>query len=323
MSSVRNSHRAFSVGALLCATFLSSPAFAQDVTPPTNVQGTVPPAPADDATPEAGVQSSESAAPAEETSQAEIVVTGTLIRNPNLVASAPVTVVGQEEIQLKQSNVAEEVLRSIPGVVPSIGSNVNNGNGGASFVNLRGLGPNRNIVLLDGTRIVPANIIGIVDLNNIPLALVDRVDVLTGGASSTYGADAVGGVVNFITRSDFAGVELSASEQITERGDGNIFRADLTIGANFDDGRGNAVMSIGYQEADPVYFGGDRPLLDCHAQILRRILHRRPGFVDHDPLALRHRRRTWAAAGFARRHRHRALLPGLQLQPVQRLPGAV
>ena len=83
--------------------------------------------------------------------------------------------------------------------------------------------------------------------------------MLTGGASSTYGADAVGGVVNFITRSDFAGVELSASEQITERGDGNIFRADLTIGANFDDGRGNAVISIGYQEADPVYFGGDRP----------------------------------------------------------------
>ena len=257
MSSIGNRRRAISASALLCATCLSTPAFAQDVAPPADAQAVA--APADDATPEAGVQSSEAAAPAEETSEADIVVTGTLIRNPNLVASAPVTVVGQEEIQLKQSNVAEEVLRSIPGVVPSVGSNVNNGNGGASFVNLRGLGPNRNIVLLDGTRIVPANIIGIVDLNNIPLALVDRVDVLTGGASSTYGADAVGGVVNFITRSDFAGVELSASEQITERGDGNVFRSDLTIGANFDDGRGNAVMSIGYQEADPVYFGGDRP----------------------------------------------------------------
>ncbi|HMI41268.1 MAG TPA: TonB-dependent receptor, partial [Sphingomicrobium sp.] len=257
MLSIKKS-RAISAGALLCATCLSTPAFAQDVTPPTDVQGGTP-APADDQTPPAGVQSSEAAAPAEETSSADIVVTGTLIRNPNLVASAPVTVVGQEEIQLKQSNVAEEVLRTIPGVVPSIGSNVNNGNGGASFVNLRGLGANRNVVLLDGTRIVPANLIGIVDLNNIPLALVDRVDVLTGGASSTYGADAVGGVVNFITRSDFAGVELSASEQITERGDGNILRTDLTIGANFDDGRGNAVISLGYQEADPVFFGGDRP----------------------------------------------------------------
>ena len=245
-------------GSLLATTVIAgmsftTAAFAQVVTtPPTNVQGTGVPAPADAATPEAGVQSTEAAGPAEPTSSADIVVTGTLIRNPNLVASAPVTVVGQEEIRLKQSNVAEEVLRSIPGVVPSIGSNVNNGNGGASYVNLRGLGSNRNLVLLDGTRIVPADLVGRVDLNNIPLALVDRVDVLTGGASSTYGADAVGGVVNFITRSDFAGVELTASEQITERGDGNIFRTDLTIGANFDDGRGNAVMSIGYQEADGV-----------------------------------------------------------------------
>jgi iron complex outermembrane recepter protein len=259
MSSITKSRRALSAGALLCATSLSTPVFAQDVAPPTNVEAQGAPAPADDATPEAGVQAAEAAAPAEQTSTADIVVTGTLIRNPNLVASAPVTVVGQEEIRLKQSNVAEEVLRTIPGVVPSIGSNVNNGNGGASFVNLRGLGANRNIVLLDGTRIVPANLIGIVDLNNIPLALVDRVDVLTGGASSTYGADAVGGVVNFITRSDFAGVELTGSEQITERGDGNIFRSDLVIGANFDDGRGNAVISLGYQEADAIYQGGDRP----------------------------------------------------------------
>ena len=252
-------------GSLLATTVIAgmsftTAAFAQVVTtPPTNVQGSGVPAPADEATPDAGVQSSEAAGPAEPTSSADIVVTGTLIRNPNLVASAPVTVVGQEEIRLKQSNVAEEVLRSIPGVVPSIGSNVNNGNGGASYVNLRGIGSNRNLVLLDGTRIVPGDLAGRVDLNNIPLALVDRVDVLTGGASSTYGADAVGGVVNFITRSDFAGVELTASEQITERGDGNIFRTDLTIGANFDDGRGNAVFSLGYQEADEVFFGGDRP----------------------------------------------------------------
>jgi len=134
---------------------------------------------------------------------------------------------------------------------------VNNGNGGASLVDLRGLGANRNIVLLDGKRIVPARLQGEVDLNNIPVALVDRIDVLTGGASTTYGADAITGVVNFITKRDFAGVELQASEQITEQGDGNVFRTDVTIGANFDDGRGNAVLSIGYQEADAV-FQGDR-----------------------------------------------------------------
>jgi len=184
-----------------------------------------------------------------------IVVTGSLISNPNLERSAPVNVTGAEEIELLQSNVAEEILREIPGVVPSIGSAVNNGNGGASFVNLRGLGNNRNIVLLDGTRIVPAGLAGVFDLNNIPLALVERVEVLTGGASTTYGADAISGVVNFVTRQDFAGLEANVGYQITERGDGGTFRADVTMGANFDDGRGNAVFSVGYQQSDPVYQG--------------------------------------------------------------------
>lgn len=196
------------------------------------------------------------------TDNSEIVVTGSLVRNPNLTTSSPVNVTSADEIQLRQSNVAEDILRDVPGVAANVGSSVNNGNGGASFVDLRGLGPNRNIVLLDSQRIVPANLNGNVDLNNIPLALVERVDVLTGGASTTYGADAVSGVVNFITKRDFAGVDLSVGQQLTERGDGNIFRADLTIGANFDDGRGNAVLSIGYQQADPVYFGGERPLSD-------------------------------------------------------------
>ncbi len=139
-----------------------------------------------------------------------IVVTGSLLTNPNLAQAAPVNVTTAEEITLRQNNVAEEVLRDIPGIVPNIGSAVNNGNGGASYVDLRGLGSNRNIVLLDGNRIVPSGLVGRVDLNNIPLALVERVDALTGGASTTYGADAVSGVVNFITRKDFSGVEVSA-----------------------------------------------------------------------------------------------------------------
>jgi outer membrane receptor protein involved in Fe transport len=216
----------------------ANPAFAQGQQPVEAVQG-------DEATsPEADTSNPE-----------EIVVTGSLIRNPNLERSAPVNTTSSDEIELLQSNVAEEILREIPGVVPSIGSAVNNGNGGASFVNLRGLGANRNLVLIDGNRLVPAGLAGVFDLNNIPLALVERVDVLTGGASTTYGADAVSGVVNFITKNNFAGLEVSASEQITERGDGNVFRVDATIGANFDDNRGNAVLSIGYQEADPVFQG--------------------------------------------------------------------
>ncbi|MDB5670967.1 MAG: TonB-dependent receptor, partial [Alphaproteobacteria bacterium] len=221
----------------------ATPAFAQ-ATAPADPQGPAP-----------GVQTQDSAGAAEDTSSGDIVVTGTLIKNPNLVSSSPVSVVGQEELQLRQTNTAEEVLRDLPGATPSIGSAVNNGNGGASYVDLRGLGNFRNIVLLDGVRITPSSLVGRVDLNNIPLALVERVDTLTGGAATTYGADAVSGVVNFITRSDFSGVEATASDQITQRGDGSYFRTDLTIGANFDDGKGNAVFSVGYQKADPVYQG--------------------------------------------------------------------
>jgi outer membrane receptor protein involved in Fe transport len=261
-------------GSLLATTVIAgmafaTPALAQNQTTPntappapvtpTDTQGNAPPAAPNSNLPPAGVQTNESAAPAQPTAAQEIVITGTLIRNPNLVASAPVTVLGHDEVQLRQTNTAEEILRTIPGAAPSIGNQVNNGSGGSAYVNLRGLGSNRNIVLLDGVRIVPVDLFARTDLNDIPLALIDRVDVLTGGASSTYGADAVSGVVNFITRSDFAGMELDVSDQVTQRGDGMYKRGDLTIGANFDNGRGNAVLSMGYQESDPVYQGGDRP----------------------------------------------------------------
>ncbi|WOE75745.1 TonB-dependent receptor plug domain-containing protein [Alterisphingorhabdus coralli] len=186
-----------------------------------------------------------------------IVVTGTLIQNPSIESSSPVGVITSEELDLRQTNLAEDFLRELPASVPGIGSAVNNGNGGASFVNLRGLGAQRNLVLLDGKRFVPADFSGQVDLNSIPLAVLERTDILTGGATTTYGADAVSGVVNFVTRRDYAGLDINVSNRITEQGDGNIFRADVTMGANFDDGRGNAVLSVGYQSADEV-LQGDR-----------------------------------------------------------------
>ncbi len=245
---------------LMGAASLATPAFAQVQGDTSGIRAggaTATPAttPGANAQGEVGMTTSE-AAPTTENSQGDIVVTGSLIKNPALIASSPVQVIGQEEIQLRQSNTAEDILRTLPGAVPSIGSAVNNGNGGASFVDLRGLGSFRNVVLLDGNRMAPAGLAGRVDLNNIPLALVERVDTLTGGAATTYGADAVSGVVNFITRSDFSGIDASVSNQITERGDGAYFRGDITIGANFDDGRGNAVFSMGYQQSDPVYQGG-------------------------------------------------------------------
>lgn len=183
----------------------------------------------------------------------EIVVTGSLIRNPNVQKSTPVAVIGSNEIALRQVNVAEEVLRTLPGTVPGVGSNVSFGSRGAATVNLRGLGANRNVVMLDGARIVPTDLNGFADLNNIPLALVDRVDVLTGGASTTYGADAVSGVVNFITKKDFSGAQVTASHQVTEQGDAKVYRIDGVIGGNFEDGRGNAVLGLGYQKSDALF----------------------------------------------------------------------
>jgi outer membrane receptor protein involved in Fe transport len=184
-----------------------------------------------------------------------IIVTGTRLNNPNLEQSSPVAVVTAEQINLRQANTVEEFLREIPGVVPSIGGQVNNGNGGSTFINLRGVGANRNITLLNGTRIVPAGLGGVTNIDVVPVALLERVDVLTGGAGAAYGADAISGVVNFITKSDFSGLDLSVTQGITEQGDGSTFRADLTLGANFDDGRGNAVLSVGYTDRDQVTQG--------------------------------------------------------------------
>lgn len=202
-------------------------------------------------------QTATAAAETEAADEGVIVVTGTLIRNPNLVSASPIVTTSAETIQLRGSNVAEEVLREIPGIVPNVGSAVNNGNGGASFVDLRGLGANRNLVLLDGQRIAPSGLGGVVDLNNIPLALVERVDALTGAAVTTYGADAISGVVNFVTKKNFTGMDLQLSNGLNERGDGHRLRADLTIGGDFADGKGNAVISMGYQKSDAV-FQGDR-----------------------------------------------------------------
>ena len=178
----------------------------------------------------------------------EVVITGSRISNPNLTQSSPVASVDAATIELRQVNVVEEFLREIPGVVPSIGGSVNNGNGGSTFVNLRGLGSNRNISLLNGTRVVPADLVGRTNLDIIPVALIERVDVLTGGAGSAYGADAISGVINFRTRTDFEGLDVRVAQSDTFEGGGESNRYDITLGGNFDDNRGNAVVSVGYTD---------------------------------------------------------------------------
>lgn len=188
----------------------------------------------------------------------EIVVTGSRIVNPNLESASQVLAVTAEEAALRQVNSAEALLRDLPSVVPSIGPGVNNGNNGAQLINLRGLGSNRNVVLLDSRRVVPFGLTGVTDTNNIPLAIIERVDIVTGGASSVYGADAIAGVTNFITKRNFEGVQIDAGYRETEEGDGQIFRTDILMGGNFADGRGNAVLGLGYQDSKEV-LQGDRP----------------------------------------------------------------
>ncbi len=191
-----------------------------------------------------------------DTSRDVVTVTGSRVANPGLEQASPISSVGEDEIQLRNSNFAEELLRQLPGVVPSIGPGVNNGQGGAQTINLRGLGANRNLVLVNGRRVVPFGLTGVTDLAHIPLPLIERVDIVTGGGSSVYGADAISGVVNFLVKRDFEGADFDFSYRTTERGDGETFRSALTIGGNFAEGRGNALFSLGYQNTQPVLQGG-------------------------------------------------------------------
>ncbi|WP_369060533.1 TonB-dependent receptor plug domain-containing protein [Caulobacter sp. 73W] len=185
----------------------------------------------------------------------EIVVTGSRIARPDLVSSSPIATVGEQE--LKQSGIVntENLLNTLPQAVPGVTSTVNNGSGGAATVNLRGLGANRTLVLVDGKRQTPTSQTGTVDLNLIPPALIRSVEVVTGGASAVYGSDAVSGVVNFVLKRDFEGFQFTAGYQNTDDLDAPIYSVDATIGANFADGKGNVVLSLGYNDREPLTLG--------------------------------------------------------------------
>lgn len=192
---------------------------------------------------------------AEETNVIVVTGTGTRIQDSNLVLSNPVIGLGAEEIGKQAPMSIEQVLRILPGSAPGIGSQVNNGNGGVATFNSRGLGSNRNLVLLNNRRVTPSTLGSVVDLNVIPIALVERVEVLTGGAVTTYGADAVAGVVNFTTRQNFEGVDLQVINGITERGDGRQFRVSAAIGTNTAAGNGNVTIGLDYTKTEPVRQG--------------------------------------------------------------------
>ncbi|MFM2045361.1 MAG: Outer rane cobalamin translocator, partial [Pseudomonadota bacterium] len=184
----------------------------------------------------------------------EIIVTGTRIRTPGLVANSPISSVGETEFRQSQPVAVEGLVKDLPVAIPAIGPGTNNGSGGAATVDLRGLGSNRSLVLVDGRRVTPFNLFGSVDTNAIPVALIKRVDLVSGGASAVYGADAITGVVNFILRDDFEGAQVNATYGISDEEDAKRRRIDFTVGGNFDNDRGNAVISAGYTKIDPLRF---------------------------------------------------------------------
>ncbi|WP_441002957.1 TonB-dependent receptor domain-containing protein [Pseudocolwellia agarivorans] len=188
-----------------------------------------------------------------------ISVTGSRIFRPGATSASPISSVGAGEIKMLQTPQVEEVLRQLPSTIPGDGANVNNGTAGAATVNLRGLGEERTLVLMNGRRMVPFNFDGIVDTNSVPVALIESVDVVTGGASAVYGSDAIAGAVNFVMKRNFEGVELSYNHSETGDGDGDTDNISLTLGSNLADDRGNVALSLNWTDRKAVLLG-DREL---------------------------------------------------------------
>lgn len=208
----------------------------------------------------------------------EVVVTGSRIIRANLESSSPVTELSSEQIQLTGLTRIEDVLSSLPSVSLSQSSGQAIESDGTATLELRRLGTERTLVLMNGRRLPvgsPNGSSSAPDINLIPGALVDRVEVLTGGASSTYGADAVAGVVNFIMKKDFEGIQLDVNlGQYRHENDGNIVSASsdargfpyatgtstdgdvndftLTVGGNFADGKGNMTGFVTYRDIEGV-----------------------------------------------------------------------
>lgn len=211
------------------------------------------------------------AQPAEQSLET-IIVTGTRIQRPNLQAVSPVTTVAAEDIKLQGITTVEAVLNQLPQFTADANENMSGGSDGTANVNLRGLGSGRNLVLIDGQRFLPTLAI---DTNFIPTTMIERVDVLTGGASAVYGSDAISGVVNFIINKHLNGLRVSADWSIAQhtnnddeirgimedrdftpapsvRFDGMKYNVSIAAGSDLANGKGNVSAYFGYRSVNPV-----------------------------------------------------------------------
>jgi outer membrane receptor protein involved in Fe transport len=208
--------------------------------------------------PATGLSDEELAKLAEQEAKTEVItVTGSLINRKEVDSPSPVSVVDREKLQDAGITNVGDVLQKIPAQGNAINAQNNNGGDGSTRINLRSLGTARTLVLLNGRRVVPSGTGAddSVDFGTIPLAMIERVEVLKDGASAIYGSDAIAGVVNVITRSNVNGTEASAYTSTSSRGDGTNYDLSFVTGHSSD--RGNITFSGGYQNQQPI-MAGDR-----------------------------------------------------------------
>jgi outer membrane receptor protein involved in Fe transport len=197
----------------------------------------------------------EAAAP---TGGGAIIVTGSRIRRPNLDSPVPITSITQDELTNQGQVSVGDALNDLP-ALRSTFSQQNSGRfigtAGNNFLDLRGLGTTRTLVLVNGRRMITASPGDfIVDVDNIPQDLIERVDVVTGGESAIYGSDAVAGVVNFVLKKDYDGFRIKGQAGISKFGDRPVDFVSTTFGRNFADGRGNIAVNLEYTHAGELYF---------------------------------------------------------------------
>ena len=199
------------------------------------------------------------AAQAQESGLEEITVTGSRIVRRDLDAASPIVTIDTDRLENSSTIGIESVLNQMPQFVPE-GTQFDSGNTasgaatlGIASVNLRGIGANRTLVLVDGRRAQPANASLVVDLNTIPSAAIERVETITGGASAVYGADALAGVVNFVLRDDFEGVEMDFHTGVTAEGDGEETRFSTLLGVNGEGGNSNVMLGVEWYRREAVY----------------------------------------------------------------------
>jgi len=208
----------------------------------------------------------------------EVTVTGTRIqREDGYEAPTPVSVLGTEQLNQMATTTIADAVNRLPAFAGSvsprtISSNVGTGTAGVNALNLRGLGANRTLVLLDGKRIVGSSLgtggnASAVDVNSMPAGLVQRVEVVTGGASAVYGSDALAGVVNFVLDKTFTGVKGSVEGGESEAGDGENYKFSITAGTGFADDRGHLLFS-GEHSEDKGVIGNNRSWADNSFQMM-------------------------------------------------------